>query len=563
MKRILSAILAVTMLTVPLTACNTNETTAETTATEPTVNPEDLPSAIDLRDYNGKNYVTPVKRQLFGDCWSFGNIAAAEISYLYANDLGVPAGEVNNNVDFSEKYNVWYAYHSITEDDVTLGKVRASQVGEGFDTTVAESEYPDSVYFLGGAIYASANLFASGFTPVEESVTVNGEKPYFYSGKYSEFIEDEVQYDPEDDWSLPLNAQYRNPVSKAYFRNSYLLPSPASFDENGEYIYNEEAVTAIKTEIYKGHGVAIAALFEGMMNPENCAVYNRDGEANHVITIVGYDDNYPKENFSMTNIDGEFIEGSIPPTDGAFLIKNSEGVCGIEGSGYYYMSYYDHTISYPTSFSFDKSDTVKCTSPNYDQYDMLLIGWSGHADYDSETKIANVFDAEEDEYLYQIAYKTNMPNTSVHYEIYKNIEADTPNSGTLLEEGDSSHQWAGYHRLDLKGEYELKKGEKYSVVLTLTYKADDGTTKYTEVIPYASSMQGVTAIGVINKGESYIFTNNKWNDISNMKDTLAQYAYEDNLKANLPDVFKAQSAEDIAVDNYPIKAILIPKSEHK
>ena len=48
-----------------------------------------------------------------------------------------------------------------------------------------------------------------------------------------------------------------------------------------------------------------------------------------------------------------------------------------------------------------------------------------------------------------------------------------------------------------------------------------------------------------------------------MKDTLSQYAYEDNSEANLPDVFKAQSAEDIAVDNYPIKAILIPKSEYK
>lgn len=554
MKKLLSAILAVTMFASLLVSCNT----------EDSEQPIELPASIDLRDYNGKNYVTHVKRQLFGDCWSFGNMAASEIAYLYANDMGVPAGEVNDKVDFSEKYNVWYVYHNITDEDVTLGKVRASQVGEGYDTNIAESGFADAVYFLGGAIYAGSNMFASGFTPVDESVTVNGEKPYFYSGKYSEIIEDEVQYSPEDDWSLPLNAQYRNPVSTAYYRDSFLLPSPALFDENGEYSFNEEGVTAIKTQLAKGRGVAIAALFEGMINQENSAVYNRSGEANHVITIVGYDDNYPKENFSMTTIDGEFIEESIPPTDGAFLIKNSEGVCGIEGSGYYYMSYYDHTISYPISFSFDKNDSVKYTNPNYDQYDMLMIGWNGYTDYENEAKMANVFDAQEDEYLYQIAYKTVIPDTSVHYEIYKNPNDDNPASGELLDKGDKSHKWGGYHKIDLNGEYELKKGEKYSVVLTLTYKTEDGTTKYSDVIPYASTLQQVVvANGVINKGESYLYKDSKWIDISNMKDTLAKQAYEANLAENLPDDFKAQSVEDIAVDNYPIKAILVPKSEHK
>ena len=56
--------------------------------TDSVIDIEELPSKVDLRDYNGKNYVTPVKRQAFGDCWSFGIAAAAESSYLYENDLG-------------------------------------------------------------------------------------------------------------------------------------------------------------------------------------------------------------------------------------------------------------------------------------------------------------------------------------------------------------------------------------------------------------------------------------------------------------------------------------------
>ena len=66
-----------------------------------------LPSKVDLRNYNGKNYVTPVKSQNFGDCWSFSLAGSAEIAYLFANDMGVEAGEVNDQVDFSEKYIVW------------------------------------------------------------------------------------------------------------------------------------------------------------------------------------------------------------------------------------------------------------------------------------------------------------------------------------------------------------------------------------------------------------------------------------------------------------------------
>ena len=32
---------------------------------------------------------------------------SAEIAYLYANDMGVSAGEKNDQVDFSEKYIAW------------------------------------------------------------------------------------------------------------------------------------------------------------------------------------------------------------------------------------------------------------------------------------------------------------------------------------------------------------------------------------------------------------------------------------------------------------------------
>ena len=51
--------------------------------------------------------------------------------------------------------------------------------------------------------------------------------------------------------------------------------------------------------------------------------------ANHAICVVGWDDNYSKDNFN-----------SKPAGDGAFLIKNSWG----STQSYFYISYYDTVL---------------------------------------------------------------------------------------------------------------------------------------------------------------------------------------------------------------------------
>lgn len=565
MRKFLLAILMAMILSTSLVACNTQpeakqEIKPQTEPQQKTESSNGLPSRIDLRNYNGKNYVTPAKQQIFGDCWSFAIAGASEISYLYENALGVPAGEVNDAVDFSEKYICWYVYHSITEDDVKQGKIRQSQVGEGYKFNDTESEFSNASYSFGGPQMAGANLFASGFTPVEEKVSVNSEYPYSYKGKNSEVTDVLSQDSLDDDWSIPLNSQYRNPESKAFFRDSFFLPSPALIDENGEYKFNEAGLTAIKTEISKGHGVTLAYYASQNINQRNWATYKLNEIANHAVTIVGYDDNYPKENFAMNNMDGKLIEKTVPPADGAFIAKNSWGKWGEKGTGYFYISYYDQTIVYPVSFKFDKTDSVICKNPTYDQYDMLLSGMFGYLEYDSETKMANVFDAQEDESLYQIAYQTLSPNTSVHYAIYKDIEDGNPESGTLLEEGDNTHEWGGYHRLDLGSKHKLKIGEKYSIVLTMKYTGENGKTHYTDLIPYATGRQQIaTPNSIINNGESYLFTDGNWTDLTNLNDTYSKQAYEHNIKENIPVEFKARSVEDIALDNYPIKGISIPE----
>ena len=526
-----------------------------------------------------------------GTCWAFGAVAAAESSYLFANNMGVPAGEENNNVNFSEKYIGWYVYHTITAEEVTKGRVRASQIGEGLDVSSVAADNPNMVYNFGGSPNAGANLFASGFYPVDESVSIDGEYPYYYSGK--ERIRDGIGYAYDDDWTLPLNAKYMNVPSNIVFRESFLLPSPAFKSKEVAYEFCQEGVDAIKAEIAKGRSVPIGISMssESILKKTNWSQYCYSPYiSDHEVTIVGYDDNYPKENFTQTTPSGKIIAKSIPPADGAFIVKNSSGALteedkatattdeygrtfyenpnanagGIDDSGYFYLSYYDQTIDDPISFAFDNADTVKYTTQNFDQYDMIFSSLYANEDYSSEVKTANVFDAEEDEYLYQISYYTNNPKTTVNYEIYKDITDDNPTSGVLLEKGVCTHRYGGWHKIDLSGEYFLKKGEKYSVVLTTKYQSGDDE-KYTNIFPFMFNLYTTQMCGVINKGESYFYKDGTWNDVVNRKSAMIDYAYEycNNVRAYAPLLAMNFDGKDgFTIDNYPIKAISVPAGEH-
>ena len=202
---------------------------------------------------------------------------------------------------------------------------------------------------------------------------------------------------------------------------------------------------------------------------------------NHVITIVGWDDNFPASRFTST-----------PAGNGAFLCKNSWGT-GWGQSGYFWVSYYDMNLGYQELFSYMSAEPASRYSTIY-QYDPY--GWVFDFGYDEPVAyMANVFTATGSEQLAAAGFYTPETNCQYQITIYTGVSSG-PTSGTLQKTTSGSLPYPGYHTVSIPG-VNLTSGEKFSIVVKIT------TQGYGYPIaieyPYPGYASGVTA----SPGQSY------------------------------------------------------------
>ena len=199
------------------------------------------PSTYDLRNVNGKSYVTPVKFQNpWGTCWGFATIAASETSIAYELNLSP------DQIDLSELHLAWFALNPLPADE----KNYPSQAGEG--VTVIGNEPLNN----GGMLYTATSVISSGIGPVGESLVpykgANGTILYDPNGN-------PFCYSKDDDWSVDESKRFNQTIE---LEESSVLPSPAVWktDANGNnyYEYNAAGTEAIKSELMAGRAVSIA-----------------------------------------------------------------------------------------------------------------------------------------------------------------------------------------------------------------------------------------------------------------------------------------------------------------
>lgn len=145
-------------------------------------------------------------------------------------------------------------------------------------------------------------------------------------------------------------------------------------------------------------------------------------------------------------------------------------------TGYFYISYYDKSITEPESFEYDV-DAPDTEEFLIYQYNYLSSTEATVLSSEAEIAEANVFGAGAKSLVRDIACETTRPNTTVTYKLYLlDDDAETPTDGELAAEVQETYEYGGYHRVHLDEDdwVSVKEGQYFSVVVT-QYCNDDET----------------------------------------------------------------------------------------
>ncbi|MBR2675558.1 MAG: hypothetical protein IKE28_01415 [Solobacterium sp.] len=443
---------------------------------------------------------TVVKNQSpFGSCWAFAGISSVESNLLRKR---------HSNPDDPSAYQLDFSKQS---SEIDLSELYLAY--ENLDPVAGGPQKSEGLLSLSDDI--NSHFSVGGFGGSIQSITAA------WNGPVTEAQEPYEPLSGEEDgaavYGLKNEAEDHSAPAAAHIQKYIYLDSPSVFhvdldQKHYSYdAYDEQAVLRAKQALYQ-YGALMLSYGADMSMPGdngisdyfnyvNWSQYDNSDSIsmNHMVSIVGWNDNYPKENFGND-------ENSQPETDGAWLIKNSWGnfdlyyekygqtlvdaldsAKGTEdeilynryysygipdenghGSGYFWLSYCDHSIT--TISALEADDGLDGFDyDNLYQYDfsiqMSFLPTSIPAG-NTETKTANIFTVANEETLSAVSVMTPQNQCTAEIEIYEvpeDFEKD-PTAGKLLYSDTVSLDERGFHTIPLKQMVPLEKGSRFAVI---------------------------------------------------------------------------------------------------
>ena len=368
-------------------------------------------------------WVSPVRYQgWMGSCWTFGMIGALESALLKATGLRIDLSE-NNMQDTMIKYSI---YGDLELEEGAMNTVAASYLLSWLGAFTQNLDSYDEMGKISPVITTTQDIHVQDVIFIANDEIPNGTKLKEAIMKYGS-----------------INVNY-------YGQSQY--------DEVSLY-YN--------TETYAQY-------------------VDVPTKQNHAVSVVGWDDNFPKEKFLTP-----------PPGDGAWIVKNSWDT-NWGDNGYLYVSYYDKSFVQcgPGELNGHATAVILENTLPYNKNYQYVIPWDGSFLHGAETvSYMNVFEALENDLIAAVGTFFEKSGDNYTVEIYVNDELKLTQNGVS--------PYIGYHTIKLNEYVPIKEGDVFKAVITTKnipfMKLEYMRTHYTNNISFVS-IDGAPWIDSYNEG---------------------------------------------------------------
>ncbi len=222
----------------------------------------------------------------------------------------------------------------------------------------------------------------------------------------------------------------------------------------GTYIINIDQKTEIKNAVKQHGGIATSIYFDeaygrqSTYNSTNHYAYRYNGavNSNHGVLIVGWDDDFDKNNFK---------EACRPENNGAWLVRNSWGYEGYGMRGYLWISYEDTSIGgvERAAYVFDADTNI------YENTYSYIGNGFNTGMLNNITEVMVDFNVKGGEKIKAVGFETGS----------NNFTADvTVSDGTNVLNKSIETTFAGFYTVEFDEELLITEDKKVNVVISFS-----------------------------------------------------------------------------------------------